>query len=87
MALGYKIAKSQFMDCFVYIIAFDKGCPSSHNILFIGLFPQHTEQPCMLPRATLYLQSFSETDNLADFLSTKENMQGVVAPTKEVMLA
>lgn len=86
-ALGYKIPKSHFMDSCVYIIAFDKGCPSFDNILFVPLFPQHTEQPCMLPRATLYLQNFFETDNPADFLSTKENMQEVVAPTKEVMLS
>ena len=75
------------MDRCVYIIAFDKGCPSCDSILFIPLLPQHTKQPCMLPRATLYLQNFFETDNPAGFLSTKENMREVVAPAKEVMLS
>lgn len=87
LALGYKIAKSHFMDCYVYMIAFDMGCPSFDNILFIPLFLHHTNQPCLLPRATQYQQNFFETDNPADFLSTKENMLEVVALTTEVVLS
>lgn len=85
--LGYKIAKSHFMDHCVYIMSYDKGCPSFDKILIIPLFPQRTEQPCMLPRATPSLQNFFGTDNPAAFLSTKENMQEVVALTKTDMLS
>lgn len=66
-------------------MAFEKGCPSFGNILFTALFPQHSYQPCMLPRETWYLQNSIEIDNPTGFLSPKVNMKEVVAPAKEVM--
>lgn len=81
---GYKMAKSCFVDCCVYIIAFQKLWQCSFHTHSSASIPN---SPVCIAAAALYLHSFFEADNPADFPSVKENTQEVVAPIKEVVLS